>query len=83
MTACVDQLDVQNLNNQTTYDFGKTESDLQEAVISCYNRIRLSVVLLPVSDTRWMLYAATKCGTPHNSGIWNMITSPSGYHWNR
>ena len=41
MTACNDQLDVQNPNNQTTYDFGDSESELQEAVIACYNRIRL------------------------------------------
>lgn len=41
MTACNDALDVINPNNQTTYDFGNTESDLQEAVIACYNRIRL------------------------------------------
>ncbi len=41
MTACNKELDVTNPNNQTTYDFGNTESDLQEAVIACYNRIRL------------------------------------------
>jgi hypothetical protein len=41
MTACNDKLDVKNPNSQTTYDFGNTESDLQEAVIACYNRIRL------------------------------------------
>jgi hypothetical protein len=41
MTACNKELDVQNPNNQTTYDFGNTESDLQEAIIACYNRIRL------------------------------------------
>ncbi len=41
MTACNDALDVQNPNSQTTYDFGNTESDLQEAIIACYNRIRL------------------------------------------
>ena len=41
MTACNDELDVTNPNNQTTYDFGNSESDLQEAVIACYNRIRL------------------------------------------
>ena len=41
LSACNKELDVQNPNSQTTYDFGKTESDLQEAVIACYNRIRL------------------------------------------
>ena len=39
--SCSDLLNVNNPNNQTTYDFGNTESDLQEAVISCYNRVRL------------------------------------------
>ena len=41
LTACEDQLDVVNPNSQTTFDFGDSESELQEAVISCYNRIRL------------------------------------------
>ncbi len=41
MIACNDELDVQNPNNQTTYEFGNSESDLQEAIIACYNRIRL------------------------------------------
>ena len=41
MASCDKALDVKNPNNQTTYDFGKTESDLQEALIAVYNRIRL------------------------------------------
>lgn len=41
LTACNDQLNVVNPNNQTTYDFGDSESELKEAVIACYNRIRL------------------------------------------
>ncbi len=41
MTACNKQLDLQNPNQQTTKGFGNTESDLQEAIIACYNRIRL------------------------------------------
>ena len=41
LASCADQLDVVNPNNQTTYDFGDTESELNEAVIACYNRIRL------------------------------------------
>ena len=41
MVSCSDQLNVTNPNNQTTYDFGNNESDLQEALIACYNRIRL------------------------------------------
>jgi hypothetical protein len=40
MTACEDELDVKNPNNQTTYDFGNTEADLKEAVIACYNPLR-------------------------------------------
>ncbi len=39
--SCDKELAVKNTNQQTTYDFGNTESDLQEAVIACYNRIRL------------------------------------------
>ena len=41
ITACNDELEVTNPNNQTTYDFGDSESELKEAVIACYNRIRL------------------------------------------
>ena len=51
MTACNDQLDVQNPNNQTTYDFGDSESELQEAVIACYNRIRLEGTFARVGYT--------------------------------
>jgi hypothetical protein len=40
-TACDNRLDISNPNHQTTYDFGNTESDLQEAIIACYERIRL------------------------------------------
>ena len=40
-SACNDALNVVNPNNQTTYDFGDSESELQEAVIACYNRVRL------------------------------------------
>lgn len=41
LTACDDQLDVTNPNEQTTTDFGNTETELQEVVIAAYNRIRL------------------------------------------
>ncbi len=51
MTACNDKLEVQNPNNQTTYDFGNTESDLQEAIIACYNRIRLEGTFARVGYT--------------------------------
>src|ERR1035437_10182291 len=51
MTACNNELDVKNPNNQTTYDFGNTESDLQEAVIACYNRIRLEGTFARVGYT--------------------------------
>ncbi len=40
LTACNDELEVINPNNPTTYEFGNTESDLQEAVIACYNPLR-------------------------------------------
>ena len=40
-TACDDQLNVENPNEQTTDGFPDTESELDEAVIACYNRIRL------------------------------------------
>jgi starch-binding outer membrane protein, SusD/RagB family len=40
MTACNDELDIQNPNYQTTYDFGNTEADLQEAVLACYTPLR-------------------------------------------
>ena len=39
-TACNNELEVINPNNPTTYEFGNTESDLQEAVIACYNPLR-------------------------------------------
>lgn len=51
MTACNDQLNVTNPNSQTTYDFGNTESELKEAVISCYNRIRLEGTFARVGYT--------------------------------
>lgn len=41
MSSCEDNLNVQNPNNQTTSDFGFTSSDLNEAVIACYNHIRM------------------------------------------
>jgi hypothetical protein len=40
MTACDDALEVKNPNSQTTFDFGDTESELQEAIIACYNPLR-------------------------------------------
>ncbi len=41
LVSCEKELAVKNTNNQTTYDFGNTEADLQEALVACYNRIRL------------------------------------------
>jgi len=49
--ACDDQLDVTNPNSQGTYDFGDSESELQEAVIACYNRIRLEGTFARVGYT--------------------------------
>lgn len=51
MTSCDKNLDVVNVNNQTTYDFGNTKSDLEEAIISCYNRIRLEGTFARVGYT--------------------------------
>lgn len=51
LSACSDELDVTNPNTQTTEDFGKDESSLQEAVISCYNRIRLEGTFARVGYT--------------------------------
>ena len=55
MTACNDELEVQNPNNQTTYDFGNSESELKEAVVSCYNRIRLEGTFARVGYTLGMI----------------------------
>ena len=51
MASCNDELELRNPNNQTTYDFGDSESELQEAVISCYNRIRLEGTFASVGYT--------------------------------
>jgi len=51
MTACDDDLNVQDPNKQTTYDFGDSESELQEAIIACYNRIRLEGTFARVGYT--------------------------------
>ena len=49
--SCEDALNVRNPNNQTTYDFGNTKADLEEAVIACYNRIRLEGTFARVGYT--------------------------------
>ena len=51
LASCEAALDVKNPNNQTTYDFGRTESDLQEAIVACYNRIRLEGTFARVGYT--------------------------------
>ena len=51
MTACEDELNVVNVNNQTTYDFGDTQDELEEAIIACYNRIRLEGTFARVGYT--------------------------------
>lgn len=51
LSSCSDELDVTNPNTQTTDDFGKDESSLQEAIISCYNRIRLEGTFARVGYT--------------------------------
>lgn len=50
-SSCSDELDVTNPNTQTTEDFGKDEGTLQEAIISCYNRIRLEGTFARVGYT--------------------------------
>lgn len=50
-TSCSDELDVTNPNTQTTADFGNDESTLQEALIACYNRIRLEGTFARVGYT--------------------------------
>ena len=49
--SCDKYLDVKNPNNQTTYDFGYTEADLEEALVACYNRIRLEGTFARVGYT--------------------------------
>src|SRR5512145_2842007 len=51
MTACEDALNVTDPNQQTTYDFGDSESESQEAIIACYNRIRLEGTFARVGYT--------------------------------
>src|SRR5690606_1924328 len=51
MTACEDQLEVRNPNSQTTFDFGDSEAELQEAIIAIYNRIRLEGTFARVGYT--------------------------------
>lgn len=51
VTSCAGALDLTNPNNQTTYDFGNNQSDLQEAIIACYNRIRLEGTFARVGYT--------------------------------
>ena len=41
LTACMDNLDVVNPNQQTSDTFGYTADDLEEVVIAAYNHIRL------------------------------------------
>ena len=51
LASCDKYLDVKNPNNQTTFDFGYNESDLQEALVACYNRIRLEGTFARVGYT--------------------------------
>ncbi len=51
LNACEDALNVSDPNMQTTNDFGDSESELQEAVIACYNRIRLEGTFARVGYT--------------------------------
>lgn len=49
--SCSDELDVTNPNTQTTADFGDDESELEEALIAVYNRIRLEGTFARVGYT--------------------------------
>lgn len=51
ITSCSDMLDVKNPNQQSTADFGDSESELQEVIIACYNRIRLEGTFARVGYT--------------------------------
>lgn len=51
ITSCEDMLDVTNPNQQSTSDFGDSESELQEVIIACYNRIRLEGTFARVGYT--------------------------------
>lgn len=51
ISACEDQLEVQNPNSQTTFDFGNTEAELRESIIATYNRIRLDGTFARVGYT--------------------------------
>ena len=51
MFSCNNRLELVNPNNPTTYDFGNTKADLEEAVIACYNRIRLEGTFARVGYT--------------------------------
>ncbi len=51
MTACDDSLDVTNPNGQSTSEFGDSEPELKEAIIACYNRIRLEGTFARVGYT--------------------------------
>lgn len=51
ITSCEDMLDVTNPNQQSTADFGDSESELQEVIIACYNRIRLEGTFARVGYT--------------------------------
>lgn len=73
-TACNDALNVVNPNNQTTYDFGESEAELQE-LSSPATTVFASKARLPVSVTQWMPYVATKCGIHPSNGIWSTTIS--------
>lgn len=51
MSSCEDQLVVRNPNYPTTFDFGDSESELNETIIACYNRIRLEGTFARVGYT--------------------------------
>ena len=51
IVGCDNQLDITNPNNQTSLEFGSTDSELEEAMVACYNRIRLEGTFARVGYT--------------------------------
>ena len=67
-TSCEDKLDVVNANQQTTADFGNTSSDLEEAVIACYNHIRMDGTFSRLGYLEEVCGGGDCCGLPARSG---------------
>ncbi|MCQ2251944.1 MAG: RagB/SusD family nutrient uptake outer membrane protein [Bacteroidales bacterium] len=51
LSSCDDRLDLQNPNSPTTDLFGNTIQDLEEAILACYNHIRIEGTFARVGYT--------------------------------